>query len=169
MSVSPIGANAPGAVKAAPQDKALTAEPTQTAVAGNEAVTPTQPAPPSSGSASQGEPGPGDQPAASLAPTKSDAQAEDQATASAVNELNNLMQSLDRSLEFAFEKDVNRTVVTIRDSSTQDVIKQFPSESAIELARNLQDQIASLEDTNSPALNNKEFSGELGMLLNIQT
>lgn len=74
----------------------------------------------------------------------------------AVDKLNGFMAEMKRDLEFSFDKDSNRTVVTVRDATTQEVVRQLPSEAALKLAKVLQDT-RSLD------------SGSLGQLLDVKT
>ena len=88
-------------------------------------------------------------------------QAEQQAKASAaradrveqaVARLNDYVQSTQRDLRFSVDKDLGRTVVRVIDSNSQEVIRQIPNETALNLARNLKGQIeADLQagDTNT--------------------
>lgn len=54
-----------------------------------------------------------------------------------VETMNKLMKSLNNSLRFSVDEDTGKTVVKVVDSTTQEVIKQFPSEEAIELTKAL--------------------------------
>ena len=55
----------------------------------------------------------------------------------AVEQLNEYVQSLQRDLRFSLDQDLGRAVVRVIDSSTQEVIRQIPNETALQLARNL--------------------------------
>jgi flagellar protein FlaG len=55
----------------------------------------------------------------------------------AVRQLNEYVQSIQRGIRFDFDEDVSRTVITVMDRSTNEVIRQIPDEVALELARNL--------------------------------
>jgi|GEM_PF-1225544 len=63
----------------------------------------------------------------------------DKQIALAVDKLNSYMVGMQRELEFAYDQDINRTVVTVRDANTQEVVRQLPSEMALKLAKVLQD------------------------------
>lgn len=54
---------------------------------------------------------------------------------SAVDTINKSMKSVSPNLSFSFDEDVKRVMVKVTDSSTGEVIKQFPSEAAIAIAR----------------------------------
>ncbi|MEM7101073.1 MAG: flagellar protein FlaG [Pseudomonadota bacterium] len=55
----------------------------------------------------------------------------------AVEQLNEYVQSLQRDLQFSLDEELGRAVVRVIDSSTQEVIRQIPNETALQLARNL--------------------------------
>ncbi len=59
----------------------------------------------------------------------------------AVEKLNSFMSSMNRDLEFEFDKDIGRTIVTVRDTSTKEVVRVVPSEIAVKLAKNLQENL----------------------------
>ncbi len=63
----------------------------------------------------------------------------------AVEHLNDYAQSLQRDLRFSIDEDLGQAVVHVVDRSTQEVIRQIPNETAIELARNLKDQQVELQ------------------------
>lgn len=47
------------------------------------------------------------------------------------------MQSMNRYLEFRVDEDSGRTVVTVKDKTTGETIRQIPSEEIMRLAQNL--------------------------------
>lgn len=55
----------------------------------------------------------------------------------AAKQLETFMQSMNRYLEFRIDQDSGRTVVTVRDTTTGDVIRQIPAEEVLRLAQNL--------------------------------
>ena len=55
----------------------------------------------------------------------------------AVSKLNEHAQSLQRSLEFGIDEDSGRSVITVVDSETREVIRQIPSEITLAIARRL--------------------------------
>ncbi len=79
----------------------------------------------------------------------------------AVDKLNNFMSSMKRDLEFHFDSDLKKTVVTVRDSATQEVVRQLPSEAALKLAEVLQD--------NTHLDNTHLTDSTLGQLLDVKT
>jgi flagellar protein FlaG len=56
-------------------------------------------------------------------------------TKDAVKTLNDLMKSMSRNLAFSYDSDIDRTVVTVKDSDTNEVIRQIPTEEAIGIAK----------------------------------
>jgi len=56
-----------------------------------------------------------------------------------VARLNDYVQNIRRRLEFRVDEGTNRTVVTVIDQDTQEVIRQIPSEAALKLVQRLKD------------------------------
>jgi len=57
----------------------------------------------------------------------------------AVSQINDYVQNLQRNLQFTVDEVTGKDVVTIIDSESKEVIRQLPSEEALELARRLQE------------------------------
>ncbi len=55
----------------------------------------------------------------------------------AVEQIQEAVNNLAQNLQFSIDEDTGKTVVKILDSQTQEVIRQFPSEEAIAIARTL--------------------------------
>lgn len=55
----------------------------------------------------------------------------------AIKQLNDYVQSVNRDLLFTVDKDSGRTVIKVVDSSTKEVIRQFPSEEVLQVAKEL--------------------------------
>jgi len=55
----------------------------------------------------------------------------------AVSQINDYVQNLQRNLQFTVDEASGKDVVTIIDSESKEVIRQLPSEEALELARRL--------------------------------
>ena len=55
----------------------------------------------------------------------------------AMEQLQNYVQSMQRSLEFSVDTESNRTVVRVVDTNTGDLIRQLPDQAVLELARRL--------------------------------
>ena len=73
--------------------------------------------------------------------TSETAEDADTSVEGAVEKPNSFMSSMNRDLEFEFDKDISRTIVTIRDTSTQEVVRVVPSEITVKLAKNLQENL----------------------------
>jgi flagellar protein FlaG len=57
----------------------------------------------------------------------------------AVEDINDHFQSMGRDLSFAVDEDSGRTIITVFDSETQEVVRQIPPEEVLDLAMNLVD------------------------------
>mgnify|MGYP000739347462 FL=1 len=55
----------------------------------------------------------------------------------AVSQINDYVQNLQRNLQFTVDEATGKDVVTIIDSESKEVIRQLPTEEALELARRL--------------------------------
>lgn len=55
----------------------------------------------------------------------------------AARQLETFMESMNRYLEFRVDQDSGRTIVTVKDKSTGEVVRQIPSEEVLRLAHNL--------------------------------
>jgi len=75
--------------------------------------------------------------------TKATSEDADKQLADAVSQVENFTQSLAKDLTFSVDKDSGRTVVKVIDSSTNEVIRQFPSEEMLALSNAL-DKITGL-------------------------
>lgn len=98
-----------------PAAPVATVDPTRT----KSAVTPTA-APPA-----QPQPQPEQAPAAAAVPDLKQA----------VERIQSYLKSVNRALEFRVDSDSGRTVVSVRDVETGDLIRQFPSEEVLRLAQ----------------------------------
>ncbi|MBU6953018.1 flagellar protein FlaG [Hahella sp. HN01] len=56
----------------------------------------------------------------------------------AVTKLNEYVQSVQRDLQFELDEVSGRTVITVLDRTTKEVVRQIPDDLALKLARNLQ-------------------------------
>lgn len=61
----------------------------------------------------------------------------------AVKNINNVLSMRSQSLEFSVDEESDRTIVSVIDKETQEVIRQMPSREALEIAKAL-DQLQSL-------------------------
>ena len=57
-----------------------------------------------------------------------------------VRDLNQHIQQLQRELQFSVDKDSGRTVITVMDKETHEVIRQIPGEEALHFARKFQEE-----------------------------
>jgi flagellar protein FlaG len=69
-----------------------------------------------------------------------------QAAAAAARQIESYLRSVGRQIQFSIDSASGRTVVSIRDAGTGDVIRQMPSEEALRLAQALGSQTSSLLD-----------------------
>ncbi len=60
----------------------------------------------------------------------------------AVQKLNEFIQKLQRDIRFDLDQQTGKTVITVRDRQTQEVIRQIPPEYVIKMAKMLQDEIS---------------------------
>ena len=60
-------------------------------------------------------------------------------SAAITNGLNRAIQVVQRSLEFRIDDASGRTVITVRDSDSEEVIRQIPSDQLLELSARLQE------------------------------
>jgi flagellar protein FlaG len=58
----------------------------------------------------------------------------------AVSDINNYVQNLQRSLLFTVDEESGKDVVTVLDTETEEVIRQYPSEEVLVIARRLAEQ-----------------------------
>lgn len=58
-------------------------------------------------------------------------------TKEAVNQIQQFTHTLAPNLKFSIDEETGKTIVRIMDAQTQEVIRQFPSEEAISIARAL--------------------------------
>ena len=61
----------------------------------------------------------------------------------ALESINNALQVRSQDLQFSVDKDSARTIVTVTDKSTKEVIRQMPTREAMEIAKAL-DRLQSL-------------------------
>ena len=55
-----------------------------------------------------------------------------------VQRLNELVSSVQRDLQFSIDQQSGKTVITVLDSTTEEVVRQIPSEEVLALARNIE-------------------------------
>ena len=57
----------------------------------------------------------------------------------AVEDINDHFQSMGRDLSFYVDEDSGRTIITVIDAETQEIVRQIPPEEVLDLAMHLQD------------------------------
>ena len=67
----------------------------------------------------------------------------------AVTRLNDYVQSIQRDLRFSLDESSGTPVVSVIDRSTEKVIRQIPSDVALRLARNLNENLEQMQQTSS--------------------
>lgn len=135
MSINPSATNSLTSPK---QNQAVEAKTTLSPLPSAEKVSPVQPV------EAIARPAPSVETATEQQPPKKSEEPEqtEQAAArieNAVEKLNSFMKSMERNLEFSYDQDINRTIITVRDKNTDEVVRQLPSEEALKLAEALQD------------------------------
>ncbi len=72
-----------------------------------------------------------------LPPATAQSPASNDSLDKAIKQLNDYVQSVHRDLTFSVDKDSGRTVIKVVDSNTKEVIRQFPSEEMLRVAKEL--------------------------------
>lgn len=90
---------------------------------------------------------PGAVPAANDAPARPATEGTRQAVEQAVVNLQDFVQTVNRDIRFSVHDDTGEIVVQVTDSESGDVIRQIPSEDALELAKSIQDVRSLLFET----------------------
>lgn len=65
-------------------------------------------------------------------------QVDREAVNQAVQNLNDYVQQIDRNLEFAVDETSGSTIISVIDRETEELVRQIPSEAALNASRNLQ-------------------------------
>jgi len=73
-------------------------------------------------------------------PPPADSEAQTVETLKAVETISEFTQHMSRNLEFKVDVDSGTAVVTVRDRETEEVIRQFPSEEVVAMARFIAEQ-----------------------------
>jgi flagellar protein FlaG len=69
---------------------------------------------------------------------------ESEVVSQAVSDINDYVQTVNRSLEFTVDDELGETIIKVIDRETEEVVRQIPSKEVVELARHLkeiQDQL----------------------------
>jgi flagellar protein FlaG len=113
MDISQIGTTTRGATPAADRIAALPAQPANVAKAGTESAQDAAPVP-------QAKPAP-----------------DEEQVKQALKSINELLKTRSPDLEFSIDRDSDRAIVKVVDKETQEVIRQMPSEDALQIAKAL--------------------------------
>lgn len=81
---------------------------------------------------------------AAAAPQGNAVQPSSEQLSAAVTKLNEFVQNTQRTLSFSVDKDTGTTVVKVFDTSTNELIRQIPTEEMLQLAADIDKQTASL-------------------------
>ncbi len=65
----------------------------------------------------------------------------------AVEKLNDRMRQMSRNLAFSVDDKANRTVITVTNSTTGEVVRQIPNEIVLEVSRSIEDFKGLLHNT----------------------
>ncbi len=79
-------------------------------------------------------------PAETASTVKRDEVSQSDSLQSAVAQINEYMQNVERSLQFTIDEDSGKDVVTVLDKKTEEIIRQFPSEEVLVIARQIAEQ-----------------------------
>jgi len=65
----------------------------------------------------------------------------------AVEQINDRMRQMSRNLAFSVDDKANRTVITVTNSTTGEVVRQIPNEIVLEVSRSIEDFKGLLHNT----------------------
>ena len=60
----------------------------------------------------------------------------------AIDELQQYVDGLGRNLNFSVDESIDRTIISVRDSQTQELVRQIPGEEVIAMSRQIADTLA---------------------------
>jgi len=64
-----------------------------------------------------------------------------------VNEMNSFLQSMNRNLSFSIDEQLGQSVIIVKDSESEEIIRQIPSEELVVLRKKMDDVVGILFDT----------------------
>jgi len=64
--------------------------------------------------------------------------------AKAIEDLQSFVDNLGRDLNFTMDDQLNRSIITVRDANTSQVVRQIPGEELVAIARQINDSIAEI-------------------------
>ena len=59
----------------------------------------------------------------------------------AVADLQSFVQRLDRDLSFRIDESIDRSIITVRDANTNQLVRQIPAEEVVEIAREIKQDL----------------------------
>jgi flagellar protein FlaG len=59
----------------------------------------------------------------------------------AVADLQSFVQGLDRDLSFRLDESIDRSIITVRDANTNELVRQIPAEEIVEIARDIKESL----------------------------
>lgn len=62
----------------------------------------------------------------------------------AMSQLQDFVKELGRSLSFARDDSIDRSVITVRDTQTNQVVRQIPSEEVVAIARQIREDMSEM-------------------------
>jgi len=68
-------------------------------------------------------------------------------TKEAVQEVNDILQNMQRNLSFSVDEQLGESVILVKDSESEEVIRQIPSEELVVLRKKMDDVVGILFDT----------------------
>ncbi|MBO1928386.1 flagellar protein FlaG [Thiomicrorhabdus sp. 6S2-11] len=76
-----------------------------------------------------------------------------------VEQINRQLEKLGQSITFGVDESTNQTVVQVFDKSTDELIKQFPTEDSLKFIKNIQDYLERIQETGSD--NKESLTGQI--------
>lgn len=77
-----------------------------------------------------------------------------EASQNQVDSLNSRLEQLGLGLAFAVDEKTQSSVIKVVDKTTDEVVKQYPSEDSLRMIKNIQEYLNSAENGNRPAAEN---------------
>ena len=62
----------------------------------------------------------------------------------AVEDLQNYVEALGRDLSFRRDESINKSIITVRDANTNQLVRQIPAEEVVEVARQIKESMDKL-------------------------
>ena len=62
----------------------------------------------------------------------------------AVEDLQNFVEALGRDLSFRRDESINKSIITVRDANTNQLVRQIPAEEVVEVARQIKESMDKL-------------------------